>query len=88
MESVWAKPFTFDVEDAAEEPTTCRRNAVQHVVTENPQKSGAILGKTRKLLAKEHVSRALVYDLVYIKHRLVTIYCDFSLHEIIKLSII
>lgn len=56
MESAWAKPFIFDVEDAAEEPTTCTKNAVPHVATENPQRLGAIRGKTRKLLAKESVS--------------------------------
>jgi len=56
LESAWAKPFTFDVEDAAEEPTTCRKNAARHVATENPQKSDAIRGKTRNAQAKEHAS--------------------------------
>jgi hypothetical protein len=57
LESAWAKPFIFDVEDAAEEPTTCRGNVAQHVAMANPQKLGAIRGKTRKSPAKESVSR-------------------------------
>ena len=56
MESAWAEPFTFDVEDAAEEPTMCRKSDAQRAATENPQKSGAFRGKTRNLLAKEHAS--------------------------------
>jgi hypothetical protein len=56
LENAWAKPFTSDVEDAAEEPTTYRKNDAQLAATENPQKSGAIRGKTRNSPAKEHVS--------------------------------
>ena len=56
MESAWAEPFTFDVEDAAEEPTTCKESDAQRVATENPQKSGAIRGRIRNLLAKEYAS--------------------------------
>jgi len=48
LESAWAEPFIFDVEDAAEEPT--------RVATVNPQKSGAIRGRIRNLLAKEYAS--------------------------------
>ncbi len=78
MENAWAKPCTFDVEDAVEELTTCRKNTAQHVATENLQRLGIICGRTRKSLAKEHASRTLVYDFVWIKRRLVTIYCGFS----------
>ena len=56
MESVWVKPFICGVEDAAEEPTMCRKNAVLHVATENPQRLSAIRGRTRNLLAKEYAN--------------------------------
>jgi len=56
LESAWAEPFTFDVEDAAEELTTCRKSVAQRVATENPQILGTFRGKTRNLLAKEHGS--------------------------------
>jgi len=56
LESAWAEPYIFDVEDAAEEPTTCRKSDAQRVATENPQKLGAIRGKTRNLLAKEYAN--------------------------------
>lgn len=56
MESAWAGPFIFDVEDAAEEPTVCRKSDAQRVATGSPQKLGTIRGKTRNLLAKEYAS--------------------------------
>jgi len=56
LESVWAKQFTSDVEDAAEEPTTCRKSDVRHAAMENPQESNAIHGRIRNTPAKEHVS--------------------------------
>jgi hypothetical protein len=59
LESAWAEPFTFDVGDAAEEPTTCRKNVARHVATENQQKLGAIRGRTRNSPAKEYASSHL-----------------------------
>jgi hypothetical protein len=56
LENGWAKAFTFDVEDVVEELTMCRRSDAQLVVMENPQRSDAILGRTRNLRAKEHAS--------------------------------
>ena len=56
MESAWVEPFTFDVEDAAEEPTTSKKSDAQLVAMENPQKSGSIRGKTRNPMAKEYAS--------------------------------
>ena len=56
MENAWAEPFTFDVEDAAEEPTTYRKSVAQRVAMESPQKSGSIRGKTRNPMAKEYAS--------------------------------
>jgi hypothetical protein len=53
LENAWAKPSTFDVEDAAEEPTMCRKKDALRVAMAIPQKLGAIRGKTRKSLAKE-----------------------------------
>jgi hypothetical protein len=54
LESAWAKLFTFAVEDAAEEPTTCRKKDAPPAATENPQKSDATHGKTKKSQAKEY----------------------------------
>jgi len=56
LESAWEKPFIFDVADAAGEPTTYRKNAVQPVAMANPRKSGTTRGRTRKLMAREHSS--------------------------------
>jgi hypothetical protein len=56
LESAWAEPFTFDVEDAVEEPTACRKRDALHVAMENPQESGTFHGKTRNSTAKEHGS--------------------------------
>jgi len=43
----WAKPFTSDAEDAAEEPTTWLRNVVQPAVMENHRALDVTLGRTR-----------------------------------------
>jgi len=43
----WAKPFTFDVDDAAEEPTVWLRNAAPPAVTENRLELDITLGRTR-----------------------------------------
>jgi len=43
----WAKPFTFDVDDAAEEPTMWLRNAALPAVTENRLGLDVTLGKTK-----------------------------------------
>lgn len=80
MESAWAEPFIFDVEDAAEEPTACRKSDAQRVATVNPQKSGAIRGRIRNLLAKEYasphqfkISSALNFKLIPIYRRFFTL---------------
>ena len=63
LESGWAELSTFDVEDAVEELIMCRRSGAQRVVMENPQRSGATLGRTRNSLAREYASQIISEEL-------------------------
>jgi hypothetical protein len=56
LENAWAKQSILDAEDAAEEPTTCRKKDAPPAATENPPKSDATHGKTKKSQAKEYAN--------------------------------
>jgi len=47
LEDGWEKPFTFDADDAAEEPTMLAKSSVRPAATESPPRLGGTRGKLR-----------------------------------------
>jgi hypothetical protein len=63
-ENALAKRFTYAVDAAEEEPTTCQKNGAPHAVMENPQPSGSIHGRLKISTEKEH---AKTWELIRIR---------------------